>query len=181
MLDLIEKLDLTGIERVYQHRDARGEKGHHPAMMTALLLYGYAIGVASSRRLERTAGARPRRLTADAGYWSEANAGTCDDRHIDAYIATGRSAHGHASAPLRGRPPKHLDAKGRMSRKVRTKKGRAAYARRKAVVEPCFGQIKGRGFRQLLLRGLDKVRGEWALMATTHNLLKYYRCAWRPA
>jgi transposase len=131
--------------------------------------------------VERTAGARPRRLTADAGYWSEANAGTCDDRHIDAYIATGRSAHGHASAPLRGRPPKHLDAKGRMSRKVRTKKGRAVYARRKAVVEPCFGQIKGRGFRQLLLRGLDKVRGEWALMATTHNLLKYYRCAWRPA
>ncbi len=53
VLDLIEQLDLSGIEGCYQHRDARGEKGYHPGMMTALLLYGYATGVASSRRLER--------------------------------------------------------------------------------------------------------------------------------
>ncbi len=46
------------------------------------------------------------------------------------------------------------------------------YRLRKQVVEPVFGQIKqARGFRQFLLRGLDKVRGEWALICTAHNLL----------
>ena len=50
------------------------------------------------------------------------------------------------------------------------------YARRKAVAEPPFGQIKqARGFRQLLLRGLTKAQGEWALICLTHNLLKLHR------
>jgi hypothetical protein len=50
---------------------------------------------------------------------------------------------------------------------------RSRYRLRKQVVEPVFGQIKqARGFRQLLLRGLDKARGEWALVCTAHNLLK---------
>ena len=131
--------------------------------------------------IESNTGALPERLTADAGYWSEDNAGACEERGIDAYIATGRLAHREAPPPLRGRPPRKLDAKGRMSRKLRTKKGRAVYARRKAVVEPCIGQIKNRGFWRLLLRGLEKVRGEWALIATAHNLLKYYRVVWTPA
>ena len=44
------------------------------------------------------------------------------------------------------------------------------------TVEPVFGQIKqGRGFRQFLLRGLEKVQGEWSLICTTHNLLKLFR------
>jgi hypothetical protein len=50
---------------------------------------------------------------------------------------------------------------------------RSRYRLRKHTVEPVFGQIKqARGFRQFLLRGLDKVRGEWALICTAHNLLK---------
>ena len=50
---------------------------------------------------------------------------------------------------------------------------RSRYRLRKQVVEPVFGQIKqARGFRQSLLRGLDQVRGEWALICTAHNLLK---------
>ena len=49
----------------------------------------------------------------------------------------------------------------------------SGYRVRKQVVEPVFGQIKAaRGFRQFLLRGLDKVRGEWSLLCTAHNLLK---------
>lgn len=71
-------------------------------------------------------------------------------------------------------------AKERMAAKLRTPAGRAVYARRKAIVEPVFGQIKGaRGFRRFLLRGLAKVRGEWRLVCLTHNLLKIwrYRCA----
>ena len=47
------------------------------------------------------------------------------------------------------------------------------YRLREQAVEPVFGQIKhARGFRQFLMRGLNKVSGEWAMICTTHNLLK---------
>jgi hypothetical protein len=43
-------------------------------------------------------------------------------------------------------------------------------------VEPVFGQIKEiRGFRRFLLRGLEKIRGEWRLVCLTPNLLKLWR------
>jgi hypothetical protein len=60
-----------------------------------------------------------------------------------------------------------------MKRKLQTKTGRAIYSARKGIVEPVFGQIKHcRGFRQFLLRELDKVRAEWALVYLTHNIIK---------
>ena len=62
--------------------------------------------------------------------------------------------------------------------KIRLKRAghRSRYRLRKQVVEPVFGQIKqARGFRQFLLRGLEKVQGEWSLVCTTHNILKLYR------
>ena len=60
----------------------------------------------------------------------------------------------------------------------RTKKGRETYAKRKSSVEPVFGQIKdARGFRRLLLRGIEAVRAEWRLICLTHNLLKLFRGA----
>ncbi len=63
-----------------------------------------------------------------------------------------------------------------MRRKLRTKRGRERYALRMETVEPVFGQIKqGRGFRQFLLRGLEKVNREWHLICTGHNLLKLFR------
>ena len=63
-----------------------------------------------------------------------------------------------------------------MARKLLTKAGAAAYAARKGIVEPVIGQIKhARGFRQFLLRGFEKVQGEWSLVCTTHNILKLYR------
>ena len=78
-------------------------------------------------------------------------------------------------AAPRGRRPATLSVAERMRRTVRTKRGRARYAQRKAIVELVFGQIKqGRGFRQFLLRGLRQVRGEWALICTTHNVLKLW-------
>ena len=65
-----------------------------------------------------------------------------------------------------------------MDRKLRSKAGQASYALRKTIVEPVFGQIKGaRGLDRFLLRGLDKVNGEWALMAITHNIGKMHRAA----
>ena len=60
-----------------------------------------------------------------------------------------------------------------MARKLRTKTGRAIYARRKVIPEPVFGQMKTlQGAGQLLLRGHDGARGEWLLHATVHNLRK---------
>jgi hypothetical protein len=54
--------------------------------------------------------------------------------------------------------------------------GKRVYAQRKVIVEPVYGQIKqARGLRQFLLRGIEKVQGEWALVCTGHNLLKLHR------
>ena len=61
-----------------------------------------------------------------------------------------------------------------MPEKLATPEGAKIYSRRKAIVEPVFGQIKNRGFRQFLLRGLEKVIGEWSLITLTHNLLKLH-------
>ena len=63
-----------------------------------------------------------------------------------------------------------------MREKLRAPAGRRVYARRKAIVEPVFGQAKeGRAFRRFSLRGYDKVAAEWALICLTHNLLKLFR------
>jgi hypothetical protein len=82
------------------------------------------------------------------------------------------------AAPLaaaRGRPPQGLSVRDRMVRKLTTLRGRRIYARRKAIVEPVFGQIKhARGFRQFLRRGLERVQQEWGLICLSHNLLKLH-------
>ena len=55
---------------------------------------------------------------------------------------------------------------------------RSRYRLRKPTVEPVFGQIKGaRGLDRFVLRGLEKVDGEWSLMAITHNIGKLHRAA----
>jgi transposase len=119
---------------------------------------------------------RPRVVLADAGYWSEANVVALQARGIEPLIATGRRKH-HEPVPVapRGRPPAGLSVKQRMARTLATLRGHGLYARRKAIVEPPFGQIKhARGFRQFLRRGLRAVGEEWALICTRHNLLKLY-------
>jgi transposase len=119
----------------------------------------------------------PRTASLDAGYFSEANVTALAALGCIPLIPPDRQLHGHAvpTAPC-GRIPAGLSVADRMRRTLRTKPGRRLYARRKAIVEPVFGQIKqGRGFRQFLLRGMRKVRGEWALICTTHNVLKLWR------
>lgn len=116
--------------------------------------------------------------TADTGYFSQANVEGAHARGVDVYIPPARQKHGQVVRPVRGRPPKDMTVKEWMRRRLATKRGRAVYARRKATVEPVFGQMKeGRGLRRFLLRGLTKVRGEWAFWCATHNLLKLYRAA----
>ncbi len=121
-------------------------------------------------------GRSPRRLLADAGYCSDANLAHLASRRIDAYLAVARDRHGApAPPPPRGRIPAGLTARERMGRKLRTKQGRAHYARRKTIVEPVFGQIKeARGFRRFSLRGLEAVQAEWQLVAAVHNLGKLF-------
>ena len=109
--------------------------------------------------------------SADSGYYSESNVKFAEDKNIDAYIATKRNKHSDLvpKAP-RGRPPKDLTVQEKMARKLRTKKGREIYSKRKSVVEPVFGQIKrARGFVQFSLRGLEKMRGEWAIVCLISN------------
>jgi transposase len=121
-------------------------------------------------------GITPRTLLADAGYFSEDNVTAAATRKVNAYIATGRLRHGEEPAPApRGRIPHHLTPKQRMARKLRTKPGRAAYRRRKAIVEPVFGQIDTcQGGKRLLLRGIEGGEGEWHLIAACHNLRKLF-------
>ena len=140
---------------------------------------------------------------ADAGYWSEANlaaeTATCElfiatqkdhkqrtfiatqkDHKQRTFIATQkdhkqRTALRDAPAP-RGRKPKPMTARERMERKLRTKRGRAIYRRRGALVEPVFGQMKERqGADRFSMRGLERCRGEWHLDAAVHNLRKLHQ------
>lgn len=125
----------------------------------------------------RVLGQRPAKVLADAGYWSEQNLQALATRGIDAYVAPRRYKHSEPLPPApRGRIPNSLSAKDRMQRKLQTLAGRAIYAARMILPEPVFGQIKAaRGFRQFLRRGLTAVGQEWALICTTHNLLKLYQ------
>jgi Transposase DDE domain len=121
-------------------------------------------------------GRPPRQLLADAGYFSEDNVAFATGRAVDALIATGRHHHHETPPPApRGRIPADATVKQRMARKCRTKKGRAAYARRKAIVEPVFGQMQTlQDGGCLLLRGGDGARAEWILLCACHNLRKLF-------
>jgi transposase len=117
-------------------------------------------------------GRKPRELSADAGYCSEANLAALREREISAYIATGRARRpttgGKTGGPLTQA----------MRRKIKLGGHRSRYRLRKQLPEPVFGQIKqARGFRQFLLRGLDKVQDEWGLVCIAHNITKLYATA----
>jgi transposase len=132
-------------------------------------------------RIEQQSGQRPEAILADNGYCSEHNLEHLESadrpqRRIEGFIATGKQKHGEHRLPAqRGPLPQGATKVERMKRKLQTKVGKAVYAARKCVVEPVFGQIKqARGFRQFLLRGKEKVKGEWALLCLTHNVLRLY-------
>jgi len=109
-------------------------------------------------------GRKPKEVSGDSGFATEANIAGMIERRIAAYLPPGR----RAERQLKTKP-----LMSAMARKLKHAGHRSRYRLRKHTVEPVFGQIKqARGFRQLLLRGLDKARGEWALICTAHNLLK---------
>ena len=130
--------------------------------------------------IETNLGRKPEQLSTDSGYCSEANLEALESRQIDAYVATGRAkdavagmAKGEAAAKAGDASadvPTRVEA---MREKIKAGGHGSPYRLRKQLPEPVFGQIKqARGFRQFLMRGIEKVRGEWAIICTTHNILK---------
>jgi transposase len=157
---------------------------------TLLLIVGQTVTEASNDKrqlkpmveiIEQQSGQRPEAILADNGYCSEENleflaSAEKPECAIEGFVATGKQKHGEHRLPAkRGPLPKDATPVERMKRKLQTKVGKAIYATRKCVVEPVFGQIKqARGFRQFVLRGKEKVNGEWALLCLTHNILRLH-------
>lgn len=129
-----------------------------------------------------TDGRKPKKVSADSGYFSETNVAYLDAEGIDGFIATNRQKHSDKPTPApRGRIARDATTQERMTRKLRTKKGRETYSKRKHIVEPVFGQTKEvRGFRRFSLRGIVNVSGEWDIVCLTHNLLKLFRSGYKP-
>ncbi|GAB3543764.1 hypothetical protein GCM10027403_38180 [Arthrobacter tecti] len=132
------------------------------------------------KKTQDTLKAMPRKWSADAGYCSAGNLDhvkEIETTHAgtEFFISTRRIKHSQPvpEAP-RGRIPADATLTERMARKLKTKKGRKVYARRKAIVEPVFGQMHTRQGKHVLLRGLEKASAEWNLMAGCHNLLKLH-------
>ena len=120
----------------------------------------------------------PDALLVDTGYFSADNVQTCNKQRIEPLIAMGRDSH---HQPLAERlaeaapAPVTDDPLANMAWYLKTKEGRARYAKRKSTVEPVFGIIKHvLGFRQYSLRGLDAVKGEWKLVAIAFNLKRMH-------
>jgi len=128
------------------------------------------------KQVKENTGELPREMSADAGYFSSDAVTHLSTEGIDVYMPPDKMRHAYKMpAAPRGRIPKGLSVVDRMRRKLRTKKGRKRYGLRKELPEPVFGQIKqARGFRQFLLRGKQKVQGEWRFICTGHNVLKLF-------
>jgi transposase len=119
---------------------------------------------------------KPEKVSADTGYFSEANVTDEQVKDVDLYVATGRDKHGDAVETSSDPPPPGASPKEVMREKLRTEAGHAVYKMRKAIVEPVFGQIKEqRGFRRFSLRGKENVSREWRLVCAVSNLLKLCR------
>ncbi len=114
-------------------------------------------------------------LLADSGYFSAANVEACAQAGLEPLIALGREAH-HWPLDERLRepsppPPADADALTQMQHTLTTPDGRKRYAQRKCTVEPVFGIVKHvMRFRQFLLRGLIKAKGEWNLVCMAWNI-----------
>ena len=121
---------------------------------------------------------RPETILGDNGYFSAANVTACAAAGIEPLLALGRASHHpsldqrFAPAPPAPQNPTPLEA---MAHRLATPEGKKLYGRRKHTAEPVFGIIKSvLGFRQFLLRGLDKVRGEWSLVTMAWNMKRMF-------
>lgn len=148
-------------------------------------------------KLMENMGRLPDNTLADSGYFSEANVTHPDLVGTNLLVPPNRQKHGAPSKvpkttegtaaatsnpdttkpnPPEANPAQILSVPDQMRKKLAEADGKVAYALRKSIVEPVFGQIKqGRGFRRFSFRGLANVTAEWLLVCATHNLLKIFR------
>ena len=128
-----------------------------------------------AERIQENLNAAPETMTADTGYFSEEALGEEALQGIDLLVPPDSQAPWKKDQELAPNAP-HSERAEAMRARMNHPAGRALYARRKTTVEPVFGQIKERRrFRRFSLRGLAQVRGEWALICLTHNLLKLHQ------
>ena len=116
-------------------------------------------------------------ILADAGYCSEENVKSASDHGIDPYISVSREPHNLSLSERFSyeEPVVSQDPFAQMKNRLKTREGRALYAKRKCTVEPVFGVIKAvMGFRQFLLRGIESVKGEWNLVCIAWNLKRLH-------
>jgi transposase len=151
--------------------DASNDKQQAEPVAQATLVTLAQAGI--ERPKDESGALQPIPATLDSGYYSETAVQALEALGFDPYMATERQRHHVLPTEIL---QASATAKERMTAKVQTPEGKALYARRKVIVEPVFGQIKeARGFRRFLLRGLQKIRGEWRLVCLGHNLLKIWR------
>lgn len=126
-------------------------------------------------RVVANCGQAPVVASADNGFLSKDNIEGCIRRNVDAYIAVGRDP-AQSVHPARDAATPAQEARRAMAIKLATPSGKATYARRKAIAEPPFGQIRqAQGFQRFSFRGLPKVGFEWTFVCLTHNILKLFR------
>jgi hypothetical protein len=126
-------------------------------------------------RVRSTAGALPEKISADAGYWAPMNAAWCEVQGVDAYIATVRQRRSAVPPAPAAVGEQAITPQQKMRAKLASPEGQKIYRRRKCIPEPVFGQIKqAMGFRQFSMRGIDRAKGEWALVCTCHNVRKLW-------
>lgn len=132
--------------------------------------------------VKENTGEAPQRVSADAGYFSEANITDPNLEGIELFVPPDRDKHGRKLPAQVGRPRKDASVADLMRRKLRTTKGKSVYKLRKCIVEPVFGQIKeAMDFRRFSFRGFENVTCEWDLVCLAHNLLKLFRTSRRLA
>lgn len=124
---------------------------------------------------------KPKAMLCDSGYFSQSNVELCETNGITPYISLGKEQH---NLPIEERfkeadpLPEDPTAVERMIHRLQTKEGKSLYALRKSTVEPVFGIMKHvMGFRQFLLRGFEKVKGEWCLLSIAYNLKRLHTIA----
>jgi transposase len=125
-------------------------------------------------QVEQNCGERPVQVLADSGFFSIDNLNQMEQRNIDAYVPDSNMAQSlnlGTRCRTRAKAPVHR----RMRAKLRSPAGQAAYARRKAVVEPVFGVLKQqRNLRQFRTRGLNNVNNEFTLAALAYNITRLF-------
>jgi transposase len=116
----------------------------------------------------------PGSVLADSGFFSIDNLEHLEQRNIDGYVPDSNMARA-LNLGTRCRTRACAPAHRRMRAKLRSPAGQAAYARRKAVVEPVFGVLKQqRGIRQFRTRGLNQVANEFTLATMAYNITRLH-------